>query len=546
MRYKSLLLAILSSILVFTSCDKSSDLSNTIPADAKYVMYVDTKKLIEKSEYDIFQNQTIQRAINMGKAFLKDQDQIKLIDGFMKDANSLGLNLKNDLYVFTNYNVYGIVLGVNDAKKVKEVFIKSSIVGENDILEENGTYMFSPGTDLCVIWNKDKALLLTDISKQAYLENKESIDVVALAKEYLNQPADKSINSDKTYQEFFKNKKDVSAFYSMSGLDAVLESKGMWNYFPDMISLRKGFEDLEGVSVGAYNHFEKGEIRYSNKLFYTSEDAEKRFKGLLAQFTGNLKGDHLKYITEKPIFLSSVNLKGQGVFNYLLELGAFNLLTNEVDSTASNVVEQVMKGVNGDVTFALTSIHDFDLPEDHYEKTSRLAARSPQCVLFADVDNGQEVVNMITTQFKKDQTEYTEISPSVFAISPWDNVKIYFGVENNIFFATNDESVYNNLKASDLKNNYQEKIKGKSIFVTGNLQSLANYFSQTSPSNFPSSDIEVLKMFFDPMGEYNYAVAAEDFSGEGAIQFVNKEDNSLKTFCKQIDDFINKQASKLF
>lgn len=546
MRYKNLLLAILSSILVFTSCNKSSDLSNTIPADAKYVMYVDTKKLIEKSEYDIFQNQTIQRAINMGKAFLKDQDQIKLIDGFMKDANSLGLNLKNDLYVFTNYNVYGIVLGVNDAKKVKEVFIKSSIVGENDILEENGTYMFSPGTDLCVIWNKDKALLLTDISKQAYLENKESIDVVALAKEYLNQPADKSINSDKTYQEFFKNKKDVSAFYSMSGLDAVLESKGMWNYFPDMISLRKGFEDLEGVSVGAYNHFEKGEIQYSNKLFYTSEDAEKRFKGLLAQFTGNLKGDHLKYITEKPIFLSSVNLKGQGVFNYLQELGAFNLLTNEVDSTASNVVEQVMKGVNGDVTFALTSIHDFDLPEDHYEKTSRLAARSPQCVLFADVDNGQEVVNMITTQFKKDQTEYTEISPSVFAISPWDNVKIYFGVENNTFFATNDESVYNNLKSSNLKNNYLEKVKGKSIFVTGDLQSLANYFSQTSASNFPSSDIEVLKMFFDPMGEYNYAVAAEDFSGEGAIQFVNKEDNSLKTFCKQIDDFINKQASKFF
>ena len=99
MSLKKILFTLLVAVTVFSSCNQSSDLSNAIPADASYVVHINTKSLIEKSQYDIFSNPTVKQGINMYKVMLKDDSKIKFLDDFLKDANSLGLNLKNETYI---------------------------------------------------------------------------------------------------------------------------------------------------------------------------------------------------------------------------------------------------------------------------------------------------------------------------------------------------------------------------------------------------------------------------------------------------------------
>lgn len=520
--------AILAVSMIFMSCKKSSELSDAIPADATYVFHVDTKSLIEKSQYDIFKNPTIQQGINMAKVMLKDEDKIKLLDDFLANANSWGVNLKDDIFMYTNYQVYGIVLGVNDAAKFKDALIKFSVAKEENISREGGVYTFSPESGTCIAWDDNKMIVLGDLARSYGA----SVNVGELAKAQLKQDSDKSINSNKSFGEFLTNRKDISVFYSMEGLDKVLSLSQKVGSPIDMTSLSKVFKDIEGLSVGMYTSFENGEIRMTSKSYFDTPDTEKKYKGMVENMMGTIKGDHLKYITSEPLFMMTTNLKGDGIYDYLKDLGLVKKMNEGLPSNIEpQQVEQFVKGFKGDITFALASVKEVENPYGYRPKPM------PELLFFADVISPEETYNFIKKICDDNEAPYSQVAPTVMMIED-DGFKVYLGVNNNTFFATNIESVYNDLNSADLKNNYAGQIKDKMFLMKGDLHTL-------SPLLENNRDFKQILPFFNEFGKYEMTSSAIDFSGDGKLELATKDKNSLVVICQHIDKLITNLGSSL-
>lgn len=531
MTSKNVFFAVLMTLFIFASCSDSKDPIDAIPAGANYVVCVDAKALVTKSEYDIFANPMVQQVIGMYKVTLKDESAVKLLDSFLSDANSLGINLKNDLYFYTDYKVYGVVVGVNNADKVKEALVKFSLVQEEDIKKDGGVYTVAPESQTCLAWNGNKLVLLVDIAS-AYGNGNEAgepLNLAELAKEQLKQGADKSINSNAAFAEFLKSKKDISTFFSMKGLDKSLpDLAGLAKATEVTIPFKKFLADIDGVSTGIYTSFEKGEVKFENKYFYDNAEAEKKFKDLLSQLSGNIKGDQLKYISSDPLFLASANVKGEGAYSYLEKLGFIELLTKELpESVEPDEIQKILKDLNGDITLAITSKTATKKQDDIF---SDMGAPTPEFVFFADISNPAEVIDFIKLQLAGGELKYTELSPSNFKISS-NNVDVYWGANGNTFFFTNNEVVYNNMKASNLANNYSEIIKNKSIVMFGDLQVLQSYTANNIA-------FQSFGPFLSEFGKYEFA-SASDLTGVGKLELATKDQNSLAVICKQLDQLIS-------
>ncbi len=524
---KKLLLFFLGISLILTSCsDKKGDLKNAIPADANYVVCVDSKSLVSKSEYDIFSNSTVQQFISMYKTSLKDESAVKLLDAFLKDANSLGLDLKGGMYFYTNYKVYGIVLGVNDTDKVKEALVKLSNVKEEDIKKEGDVYTIASEPQACVSWDGHKLLLLVNIAS-AYGRGENAANapnLAELAKAQLAQGADKSINSNPAFTEFLKKKGDISVFFSMKGLDKSLtDLSGLVGATESTISFKKIFADIEGLSTGMYTFFEKGEVKFESAYFFDSPESEKKFKDLVAQLSGEIKGDQLKYITSEPLFLASANIKGDGVFSYLEKLGFMDLLKKELpDSIKAVDAQNLLKNLNGDITLALNP---------PVASNENMGSSAPKIALFADVANPTLVIDFIKGKLASEEQMYTELTPTNFKITTDDSLAVYWGTNANMFFFTNDQSVYDNLSKTDLTNNYMAVIKDKSGVMLGDLQALQPYIA-----NNPS--YQAFGPFLTEFGKYEFT-STSDLAGSGKLELKTKDKNSLAVICKQLDQLIS-------
>ena len=113
-----------------------------IPKDVAMVMKVDLKNLARKANYKLMDNSLIKGSVELMKASVND-DKKKMIDDFLKDPNSLGVNIIGDMYFFvTADGTMGGVLSVSDSKKLYDNFLKIDPNFKEMIKIDKGDYSF--------------------------------------------------------------------------------------------------------------------------------------------------------------------------------------------------------------------------------------------------------------------------------------------------------------------------------------------------------------------------------------------------------------------
>lgn len=535
MNFKFLLSVAVATLLVFASCSKSSELTDAIPADASYIVYLNNHSLIDKSEYDIFANPQIKQGLDFYKGLIQDKEKTQIIDDFLKNANALGINLKGDCYLYSNYNEFGLLLGVNDATKLHDVLIKMGLVSQEDIKKEKGIYSLSVAPGTAVAWDDSKFLFVVNMKSYYGFgstdASKTNISDLAIAQ--LGQESDKSIKSNKSFVEFDKTKKDVSVFYSVKGMVNLLSlASASDQSIRGLDNLESFISKMKGVSFGINVSFEKGEVLMNSEPYFETAEDQTNFKQYYTELSGTLKGDHLKYFASNPLLLMSTNIKGNGIYNYLDKIGALTELNRNGSDSIVLEVENLIKNLDGDITFSLTDIAEQTIKIEQYDPVEEesfsedITTSIPQIAFFADVKDPSLVLSFVKKMMDKERLAYKEVTPNVYVCS-LDGFTCYFGVHNNSIFATNIQSLCDNLNNPDLKNNYAENIKNKSVFVTGDLQLLASYYEKEYSS---FSGLTALKQ----LGKYNLTSSSEDYKSEGKLELVNKDKNSLAVICQQM------------
>jgi hypothetical protein len=527
--------SIVFALLFVTACNGSGEsLTDTIPSDASYVVHVNMQSLIEKSQYDLFKNSTVQQGINMLKVHLKDEDKIKVVDDFLKDANSLGVNLKNDFYFYMNSSVYGFTIGVNNNNLLKDNLIKLTGLPESQISKDGDVYEISPDPQMCFAWDNSRLVCIFVIPSLNGVVGEETkpLNSKEFAKELLSQGSDKSINSNKAFADFVLKEKDISAFYSMSELAELpaFSSLNTMRYMgkedaESMETFKRALSEFKGISLGIYTSFEKGEIKVNSEYYYDTPETEKKFREYAAKVSGTIVGEQLKYITPSPVFMASMNLKGDGLYEALADFGVVNMINKQLPDT---IQLDRIKEINGDVSFALTSIKN--------NKDAEGTGTMPQLLLFADVKDGKSVLDFVKGLIEVD---YKELSPSSYVISDKD-MNVYFGVQGNTFYVTNIESLPSQIGSAGTNSGYADLIKGKTSLVAGDIRPLKSFIESRA-------GVQILPFIglLDELGEYRMTSSQDKLTSEGSLEFVNKDKNSLNVLCLQIDNIITQLSTMM-
>lgn len=534
MKLTKLTLTLITSMLVFFSCQKDANdkLANVIPADAVYVVNVDMKSLTQKSDYNIFDNITVSRLINLGKAYVGKEEALKLLDTFTKDVNSLGINLKGDSYFYTDYTTYGLVLGMNDAQKFKKSLLDFSVIKEGDVKEENGIQILPISKYAVVSWNNDVLVVLGHLNSYAYYASKDDLPSLEdLAKKYLTQDKAQSILSNPSFATFMKEKKDISFFQSYSSLNFLEKMQGAG--LPEAIA--KEFEALRGAASLAFISFETGEVKVSNKVCFDNPDLEKKYKELIGNLTGTLSGDQLKYMIEKPVFMASANLKGDGIYGYLDKLGLAKEMERSVSTVDSTLTaKSIFEHFNGDVSFAFNALTTVKKSYSYSSgEVYEYDSIEPFLALFADVKDGKQLLDVLVKQVSQVK-ELTKVTETAYIYED-SGMKVYLGLtaDAKTLYCTNDESVMAKVNnASGLKNNFADLTKGNTFVVSGDLVALKSIIEEKTKEDerIQSIFLEAFSLF----GSYEYTTTG-DFSGKGKWVINDKSKNSFAVICNFVD-----------
>lgn len=550
MRQTKLFLIVAILVTYFSSCkDSSSELTNVIPSSAITVVHFDTKSVLSKSNFKPLDNPMLKEALEKEKNRGSENNtkMIGKLEDFLKNPNSSGVDLIDDCFLYVDNLTVGIVWEMNDAKKFKDLLVKDLDLPEQMLTEEDGVTVIDMSRDVKVGWTKDKLLVMTYGGGSYMYGYSDRPDLTALLKKQLKQTASESINSNKAFAQFLSNKKDISVFYAydnVAGMWSGMMSKMMgMSSDPKMDDagniLNKLSEQVKGVSAGAFMSFEKGEITFDQKYYFDSSETEKRFTELSQSLVGDIKGDQLKYFAEKPLFLVSANLKGDGIYKYLADLGIMSLIEKEANQALSEVgmdLNSLISNVNGDITFALNGVKQVKKTGySGYEYNST----EPEFSFFMEMKDAKAPWEAIIAKAKEEKemssdSSIVEINPNTYSIDMGDGMRGFIGIKDNTFFFTNNESVYTNMTSNNLKNDIASLGSGKQVFVYGNLNSLRPLISEELGE--PKLSGIVLKGF-DLLGDYSFTVD-KGFVSQGKFVINNTSENSLAVIFGFINDVV--------
>lgn len=547
-----LTIALLISLLY--SCKDSTDLTNAIPAGAVTVIHIDTKSLLTKADYKPLENKVIKDALESAKDNGNSTKMLEQLEGFLKNPNSTGIDLVSDCYIYMDSITMGIVLKMNDSKKFRDLLTKTFEIPEQMLTEKDGITTINIQRNVNIGWTKDKILLLTYSGYSYILGTTALPDLNTLLKKQLTQSEKESINSKKTFAEFISNKKDISIYYSYDNVF------GMWSAAmnPALSMYRQEGKDVEniitglqnqfkGVNMGAFVSFDKGEITLNNKMYYDSPEAKKQFTDLASQLAGELKGDQLRYFTEKPVFAASANMKGEGVYNYLSQLGLMSLIEKNAGFNLETMgidLKSLISNINGDITVALNNVKTVKRKSGYsnYEYTDSY----PEFTFMADLKDANSIWDFIKGKVKEANSEFntiTEVNPNTYSFAMDDEVTGYFGINNNMIFFTNREDVLKNLSASDLKSDFSSQAKGKTAFIFGNLNPLQPMLLDEIGNDVKAREFATKGLAL--IGDYSYT-SMPDMNGSGKIVITDTSGNSLAVICKFIDSVVTYVAQESY
>lgn len=549
-----LIAAILVSAL-FWSCKDSTELINAIPSDAIVVVHVDTKSLLTKADYKPLDNKLIKEAIEKEKTNGSERNKAMMekMEEFLKNPNSTGIDLINDCYLYTGNTSSGVIWGMKDAKKFKETLTKTFEIPAEMIKEEDGISTLDMSGMAKVGWTKDKILIITASTSTMYgLGYNDGPDLMELLKKQLKQTEKESINSNKAFAEFVKDKKDISVFYSYDNVAKLWSStvSKMAGAYEDQTAsnmsdvFAKMGDQFKGTNAAGFVSFEKGEIVAENKFYFDSPETEKKYTDLAAKVTHGLKGDQMKYLAEKPLFLAAMGINGEGIYNYLADLGLMQLFEKLSGPGLEELgidLKSLISNVEGDITFSLNGIET--VMKKGYYGDYEYPSSEPVFSVFADMKDAKATWNLIKDKVKEiaakqemPNSPLVEIDENTSTFAMNENMKAYIGINGNTFFCTNSEAIYKNIStASNSGNDFASLAQGKTSFIFGNLGSLKTMLTDAFKYDAKSQELAIKG--FDLLGDYSFATD-KNMNGKGKVVINDNSANSLAVISKYIDSVI--------
>ena len=139
---------------------------------------------------------------------------------------------------------------------------------EFEIIEKGSYKLIKPDDSVAFVWDDSKAIILN--KEFNYFAEDDEKSVEDIVEELMTLKAEDRIDAEETFQDYLKNKKDVSAYLGMAAYKDMLPSS-------QIALINSMGMDLEGNYLTLNLSFEADDVVVNYEL-YPSPEMEKKMK----------------------------------------------------------------------------------------------------------------------------------------------------------------------------------------------------------------------------------------------------------------------------
>lgn len=344
---QTLILAI--SIIFLTSCANKPEGLKVIPKDVDLVSVIDIYALYKKGNLKELEELSFMRTL---KKEVRNEDKriAKFIDKLVENPRTTGVDFTKDLYMFyideaRDEQYFCMSIDVanqeNFAEFIEELLEKSKL--EYNLEKEELYKYIILEKEVAIAWDNGKAVLLMAKNRASRKNLDLQLETLFELKE-TNQ-----LTGNKEFANFYKNKKDVSLWFSTNMLVDM----------PDFASLRKdfGYRLLDNY-VTAHLNFDNEKIKLNTEVFLNEEMTEQMKKYNIWDINFNTK--ILNYLPKESLASTSVAVNPSTYYELLNSEESLEGFENSFKRTTSFGLEEFMASFKGSLIFSLIDFREVE------------------------------------------------------------------------------------------------------------------------------------------------------------------------------------------
>ncbi len=443
-------LAAILLLSVMISCSKKeSSIAKYIPNDVGFMLTLDMKSFNEKGKLADFTKTKMYSSLKQTMSMF-DPEGFKKIDEVIQNTDAIGLNLKSDFYLYVSKNTdfVGMLCEMKDKSKFT-AFLKKFEKELNAPKEPEKIGDFLAIIDDATIfaYNDDVWYMLINMNI-----NHNNEQLKEHFKKLSSLKPEESITANKDYQEFIKEKKDISVWFDMNILTAAMskaEAQTGFGAMPNMTKL------LSGSSFFMHSDFATDEIickvvgKYSPELTKLIDPSK--------VYTDNFNAEMLKFVPADAfsVYTISINMneakKGLDEFYRLLLADMQPITGGNEQIEQAKIIMEVAAGVidklDGNIVYLMNdmSMKDNAAP-DMYMGSNPIPEMS-----FAMIF-GVKDVNFLDALAAQGKIPMKK-EGNFYLLGDENTQKMYLGIVKNYLVLTTDMNIAKNIEAGEVANN---------------------------------------------------------------------------------------------
>jgi len=502
----SFLAALLSAVLFFSACSGSGKQALMVPEDAEFVVNVNVASLSKKGDLQNIDDLKIVKQL-LGDLKEDDPQLHAFVDDIMKDPQSVGIDLKQDILVFgTDLNdredAHLVVAAtLRNGDKFHDFLLKMKNKLDVDVnIDKAKEYKmaFLDEDEACFVWNKKLAYLAIPLNRHNEDVLRDYVaDLIEMGKE-------ETMASNKQFKEYWNARSEVSAWLPMGPL--------FDNFANDMYGsqVEEIMDVYENAGMTMAFNFLKGSIAVDMNVVGEID------KGMLKMADQKFNTQLLNYMPDNALLAASQAFNIDKMIEYYGKVDEFNdLLDEEVDNNVS--VRELISCLGGSVVVAMSDIHTDENILPLFSLAFDLREAAPL----------KKVMRSSGLEFDRGRCDLSEMVGFPLSLV----------VNDDVLVLTTDMSIARSAAkgggSKGLKNIDGAISKGGYLFVDLNV---AHYPNELI-SEMPSELVSLLKGYCSSLE----LVGNGKMSSRLSLYLVNKEDNSLSFTLRYLD----KNADKI-
>jgi len=526
---KALSIAIVLSILFFTSCTKKDESLRHLPETANIVFTFIPSQLQTKSGIkNIAETKAYKRFVDS----MTDEksEHFSKFNYIFNDSEESGIDLSKNVFFFKNsqHKGYNQSIGINfqlaDSKKFQEMIEKiiEKKTDSMEIIEEDGIHFLikkKKDTKSILAWNTETAIAINQTKGRSH-----NMYLKKFSSNLINQKIGNSLAKNDDFVEFFSKQKDISLWVGTDFLETQIP-----NEYRTIVQMQSPIK-LKGIGYHFYTDFQEGKAVMESELILPDD-----LKNLIEDYhiiKKNFDEKMLDIVPANSLFNLSFAIDPYEFYRMIKKLYAERQVDTKgmeqmLEASTNIKLEKVLKAFAGEV---IINVHDVQIQQvENIFDTSATPSthlESKWMYTVAVKMDDKEVYQWFLKQFSDNEPEMIDGYYVLFDEDGDD----YIAMLDNYMLLTNDKNVIVNftrkakLKPSLADSDVGEHLKKYPVYAKINMD-YSNYSKETQ-SFFDSTYNDEFKMKrklsvikYEPESSYK----AEVF-----FQFKDKNTNSLK------------------